>query len=86
MTVDETFTTSEARQRLYDLVEKVAKFGQTITLTHHGKIAAVMINPEEFASWQETLALQSDSEVMKKIKQGEKEISRGQVIKFDSNK
>ncbi len=43
---------------------------EEITITHHGKPVAILINPQEFESWRETQVIRSDPKFMKEIRKG----------------
>ena len=61
---------SEAKMKLSQLVDSVGKTDEEILITKNGRPAAVLVSPDEFESWRETLAVRSDSELMEEIKTG----------------
>ena len=65
-----TMSVSEAKMKLSALVESVNATDQEITITKNGRPVAVLVSPDEFEGWRETLAIHSDSELMKEIKKG----------------
>ena len=54
-----TLSLSEAKMKLSQLVESVSTTDEEIIITKNGAPAAVMISPDEFESWKETLAVRS---------------------------
>ena len=56
--------------KLSGLVDSVLKTDEEIVITKNGRPAAVLISPDEFESWRETMAIQSDSDLMADIRQG----------------
>lgn len=65
-----TLPLSEAKAKLSGLVEKVHSTDEEIVITRNGRPAAVLVSPDEFESWQETLAVRADAALMKEIKAG----------------
>lgn len=65
-----TLSLSEAKMKLSGLVEAVSTIDEEVIITKNGRPAAVLISPDEFESWKETLAVRSDSSLMKEIKTG----------------
>ena len=61
---------SEAKMKLSELVEAVYSTDEEIVITKNGRPAAVLVSPEEFESWKETLEIASSPDLMKEIKQG----------------
>jgi antitoxin YefM len=43
---------------------------EEVVITKNGRPAAVLISPDEFESWKETIAIKSDSDLMKEIRKG----------------
>lgn len=65
-----TLSLSEAKMKLSALVESVNVTDEEVVITKNGKPAAVLVSPEEFESWRETLAVRFDGDFMKEIKKG----------------
>jgi prevent-host-death family protein len=65
-----TLSLSEAKMKLSELVEAVHTTDEEVIITKNGSPAAVMVSPEEFESWQETILLCSDNDFMKEIRKG----------------
>jgi len=61
---------SEAKMKLSGLIDAVNATDEEIVITKNGRPAAVLVSPEEFESLKETVAVRSDSALMKEIKKG----------------
>jgi antitoxin YefM len=61
---------SEAKMKLSELVETVYSTDEEIVITKNGRPAAVLVSPEEFDSWKETIIIASSPDLMEEIKQG----------------
>lgn len=56
--------------KLSKLVETVSTTDEEIVITKNGRRAAVLVSPDEFDSWKETIAVRSDVALMKEIRKG----------------
>jgi antitoxin YefM len=65
-----TLSLSEAKMKLSELIDRVHSTDEEIVITKNGRPAAVLISPDEFEGWKETIAIKSDSDLMKEIKKG----------------
>lgn len=65
-----TFPLSEAKTKLSGLVEKVRARDEEIVITRNGRPVAVLVSPDEFDSWKETIAIRADAALMREIKAG----------------
>lgn len=65
-----TLPLSEVKMKLSELVDKVSKTDEEITITKNGRPAAVIVSVDEFESWKETLEVLSDREMMADIRKG----------------
>ena len=61
---------SEVKMMLSQLVEEVSSLDEEITITRNGKPVAIIVSPDEFDSWKETLAIRADTELMAEIRRG----------------
>jgi len=66
---------SEAKMKLSGLIDTVNATDEEIMITKNGRPAAVLVSPEEFESLKETVAVRSDSALMKEIKKGLRALS-----------
>ena len=65
-----TLSLSEAKMKLSELVESVRSTDEEVVITRNGRPAAVLVSPDEFDSWKETLAVKSDQDLMREIENG----------------
>jgi prevent-host-death family protein len=56
--------------KLSGLIDTINATDEEIVITKNGRPAAVLVSPEEFESLKETVAIRSDSTLMKEIKKG----------------
>ena len=71
-----TLPLSEVKMKLSQLISEVNSMDEQITITRNGKPAAVLISPQEFDSWQETVTIRSNAELMKEIRRGLRALTR----------
>lgn len=81
-----TLPITKAREELTSLVENANKKLEEYIITVNGVPAAVLISVAEYESWKETNEIMSDPELLKAIKQGEKEIDEGKGIPWEKVK
>lgn len=65
-----TLSLSEAKAKLSGLVEEVERRDEEVVITRNGRPAAVLVSPDEYESWKETLAVRADRDLMREIKSG----------------
>ena len=66
----ETLSLSEAKMKLSELIDRVQSTDAEVVITKIGRPAAVLVSPDEFDGWRETISIQSDKELMVEIKKG----------------
>jgi antitoxin YefM len=71
-----TLSLSEAKMKLSGLVDLVNSTDEEVIITKNGRPAAVLVSPEEFEGWKETLAIRSDKALMNEIKAGLRELKK----------
>ena len=59
-----------AKAKLSGLLDTLATDEESVTITRHGRPAAVLLSPDEFDSWQETLAIRADPGLLLEIRRG----------------
>lgn len=74
-----TLSLSEAKMKLSSLVDSVYKTDEEVVITKNGSPAAVLVSPDEFEGWKETVAIRSDSAFMDDIKKGVDTFKKGKA-------
>jgi len=74
-----TLSLSEAKMKLSSLVEDIKTFEEEIVITKHGRPAAVLVSPDEFDSWRETMEIRFDTDLMAEIKKGLQALKGGKA-------
>ncbi len=65
-----TLSVSEAKMKLSALTETVNATDEEVVITKNGKPVAVLVSPDEFKNWRETMHIRFDADFMKEIKKG----------------
>ncbi len=65
-----TLSLSEAKMKLSSLIEAVSATDEAVVITKNGSPAAVLVSPDEFESWKETIDIRTDVPLMQEIKKG----------------
>jgi prevent-host-death family protein len=81
-----TLSLSDVKARLSGLVDEVERRDEEIVITRNGQPAAVLVSPDEYDSWKETLAVRSDKALMREIKAGLAAIKSGKVRRYSVEK
>jgi len=71
-----TLSLSEAKMKLSEIVDLVHSTDEEIVITRNGRPAAVLISPDEFESWKETLAIKADQDLIEEIRTGLKTLKK----------
>ena len=74
-----TISVSEAKMKLSALVDSVLKTDEEVVITKNGRPVAVLVSPDEFESWRETMNLRFDADLMKEIKAGLASLKKGKA-------
>ncbi len=75
----ETLSLSEAKIKLSRLIDKVNTTDEEIVITKNGRPAAVLVSPDEFEGWTETLLIRSDPQFLREIKKGIKDLKQNKA-------
>ena len=74
-----TLPLTEAKSKLSGLVERVSALDEQIVITRNGRPAAVLVSPDEFESWRETMAIRGNKSLMKEIRAGLRALKAGRA-------
>jgi len=72
-----TISVSEAKMKLSALVDSVKNTDEEVVITKNGRPVAVLVSPDEFESWRETIKIRFDSDLMAEIKNGLECLKKG---------
>lgn len=76
----ETLSLTDVRSTLSSVVERVEATRERVTITRHGRPAAVLINPADLEALEETLDVLSDPATMRQLREGEAAVAAGDVV------
>lgn len=77
---------TEARNNFFEILEKTKKSPFPIQITVKGIPRVVMMSKEEYDGWIATIETLSDPELMKSIKESEKDIKAGRYRSWEEVK
>lgn len=76
--VMETLPLSHVKAHLSEIADRVEGQHDRVVVTRKGRPAAVLVSPEDLESLEETLAVLSDPELMRQIRDSEEELEQGE--------
>jgi len=80
MSVADRLPLADVKNRLSEVVEQVELEHARVTITKHGRPAAVLISADDLESLEETLALLSDPAALTQIRASRAELGAGQRV------
>jgi prevent-host-death family protein len=75
---------TEAKTHLSELVERVDREHDRVTVTKNGRVAAVLISQEELDGLEETLDILSDPELMASLRKSRRQAAKGDFVDLES--
>jgi antitoxin YefM len=75
----ETLPLSHVKAHLSEIADRVEGQHDRVVVTRKGRPAAVLVSPEDLESLEETLAVLSDPELMRQIRDSEDELEQGEA-------
>jgi antitoxin YefM len=75
---------TDAKTHLSELVERVDREHDRVTVTKNGRVAAVLISQEELAGLEETLDILSDPELMTSLRKSRRQAAKGEFVDLES--
>jgi antitoxin YefM len=69
------------RDHLSEIVDRVEREHERVTLTRNGRPAAVLISPDDLAQLEETLEVLGDPEALAEIREADAAYARGDVVR-----
>jgi antitoxin YefM len=83
MAVMETIPITEAKARIAELADRVARQHDHFTITRNGRADVMLISVAEYESLQETLDLLSDDEALADLRQSRDDFAAGDTFTVD---
>jgi antitoxin YefM len=74
-----TLSLSEAKMKLSGLVDSVFSTDEEVVITRNGSPVAVLVSPDEFEGWKETVAIKADAALMDEIRKGRAALKKGKT-------
>lgn len=79
----ETIPITEAKTRIAELADRVAREHDHFTITRNGRADVMLISVAEYESMLETLDLLSDDETLADLRQSRKDFEAGDTFTMD---
>lgn len=78
MTMSETMSLADAKAHLSELVSRVDRQHDRVTVTVHGRPSAILLSPEDLEALEETIAVLSDVAAVQQLATSDAELARGE--------
>jgi antitoxin YefM len=78
MTMAEVLSLAEVKSHLSELVSRVNRQHDRITVTVHGRPSAVLLAQEDLDALEETIAVLSDAEALRQLAASDAELAAGE--------
>jgi len=75
--VDQFVPVTDAKNKLLDLIRKLAEKNEVLAITRGGVPAAVLLSPERYEGLLETIEILSDTHAMQSIRRSLQQARRG---------
>lgn len=69
------------RDHLSEVVDRVERHHERVIITRNGHDAAVVISPDDLAELEETIAVLSDADALRDIRDADAAYARGDVLR-----
>lgn len=79
----ETIPITEAKARIAELADRVAREHDHFTITRNGRSDVMLISMAEYESMQETLDLLSDGDALADLRQSREDFAAGDTFTLD---
>ncbi|MFY1634623.1 type II toxin-antitoxin system Phd/YefM family antitoxin [Solwaraspora sp. WMMB335] len=79
----ETIPITEAKARIAELADRVAREHDHFTITRNGRADVMLISVAEYESMRETLDLLSDDEALADLRQSREDFASGDTFSMD---
>jgi prevent-host-death family protein len=75
---------TEAKAHLSELVDRVDREHDRVTVTKNGRVAAILISEAELAGLEETLDILGDPELMASLRKSRRQAAKGDLVDLAS--
>lgn len=76
MTMSESLSLAEVKAHLSELVGRVGRQHDRVTVTVHGRPSAVLVSQDELDALEETIAVLSDDDAVRQLASSDAELAR----------
>jgi len=73
-----TLPLAEVKSHLSELISRVARQHERVTVTVHGRPSAVLLAVEDLEALEETIAVLSDRDTLRQLADSDTELARGE--------
>ena len=80
LVMSETLPLAEVKAKLSEMVDRVERQHDRITVTRNGRPAAVLVSPDDLASLEDTLDLLANPTALAEIEQARREAKTGKTL------
>lgn len=78
MTMSQTLSLAEVKAHLSELVGKVSKQHDRVTVTVHGRPSAVLVSLDDLEALEETVAVLADKDAVRQLMSSDTELTAGE--------
>jgi antitoxin YefM len=78
MTMSEMLSLADAKAHFSELVSRVDRQHDRVTVTVHGRPSAVLLSPDDLEALEETIAILSDDAAVRQLAASDAELARGE--------
>ena len=84
--VARTVPFTEARASLSELLDELQAIQDHVVITRNGKPVAVLMSIDEWESWEETIEVLSDEELLEDLRKSDEDVKAGRLHDWDEVK
>lgn len=82
----ETLPLADVKNRLSEVVDRVASQNDRVTITRNGRPAAVLMSPDDLESLEETLSILSNPKELAGLRRGLADLDAGRAVSLETLK
>lgn len=76
--MSDTLPLAEVKAHLSEIVSRVDRQHDRVTVTVHGRPSAILLSPDDLEALEETIAILSDADTIQQLASSDSELARGQ--------